>query len=241
MIALNGARGTVYDRDGNVLAKDNTVYGISVTTAKLTDKTGELTTLGKDLDFTVDQLNARLAGAPANQPWPIRTITAQLYQQASADLGKLAGVSVQKTTGRVYPYGSALAPVTGYVGAVSSDDIKNDKTGYYDNPALVIGKAGVELWGEQYLRPQHGGQLQVFETNADGSDGPVVFTIALRIPANGDDIHTTVSLKAQQAAMTSLSQQSGHSGGSLAVDPTTGEVLAMGTYPSTIRLISRWG
>src|SRR6185437_14933384 len=67
--------------------------------------------------------------------------------------------------------------------------------------------------------------------NADGSDGPVVFTIASRIPANGDDIHTTISLKAQQAAMTSLSQQSGHSGGSLAVDPTTGEVLAMGTYP----------
>jgi penicillin-binding protein 2 len=231
LIALDGARGTIYDRDGNVLAKDDTVYDISVTTAKLTDKTGELTTLGKDLDFTVDQLNARLAGAPASQPWPIRTITTQLYQQVSADLGKLAGVSAQKTTGRVYAYGSAMAPVTGYVGAVSSDDIKNDKTGYYDNPATVIGKAGVELWGEQYLRPQHGGQLQVFETNADGSDGPVVFTIASRIPANGDAIHTTISLKAQQAAMTSLSQQSGHSGGSLAVDPTTGEVLAMGTYP----------
>jgi hypothetical protein len=45
LIALDGARGAIFDRDGNVLAKDDTVYDISVTTAKLTDKTGELTTL----------------------------------------------------------------------------------------------------------------------------------------------------------------------------------------------------
>ena len=232
LIALDGNRGTIYDRDGNVLAKDDTVYQIFVNASKLTDRTTELTTLGKDLDFTVDQLTQRLANGPGGQPVLIRTISAQLYQQVSADLGKLAGVSTQKSTGRVYPYGTVMAPITGYVGPVTADDIQNDKQGYYDNPADVIGKTGVELWGEQYLRPQHGGRLQIFETNADGSDGPVVFTVASRIPANGDDIHTTVSLKAQQAAMTSLSQQGGHSGGTMAVDPTTGDVLAMGTYPT---------
>lgn len=232
LIALDGNRGTIYDRDGNVLAKDDTVYQIFVNAPKLTDRTTELTTLGKDLDFSIDQLTQRLADGPGGQPVLIRTISAQLYQQVSADLGKLAGVSTQKNTGRVYPYGTMMAPITGYVGPVTADDIKNDKQGYYDNPADVIGKAGAELWGEQYLRPQHGGRLQIFETNADGSDGPVVFTVASRIPANGDDIHTTVSLKAQQAAMTSLSQQGGHSGGTMAVDPTTGDVLAMGTYPT---------
>jgi len=232
LIGLDGTRGSILDRDGNVLAKDDTVYAVYVTSASLTDKAGELTILGKDLDFTVDQLNQKLSGSPANQPVAIRTITAQLYQQVGGDLGKLAGVSAQKATGRVYPFGSATAPVTGYVGAVTADDMKNDKSGYYDNPAMVIGKAGVEEWGEQYLRPQHGGRLQIFETNADGSDGPVVFTVASRIPNNGADIHTTISLKAQQAAMTGLSQQSGHTGGALAVDPTTGEVLAMGTYPT---------
>jgi penicillin-binding protein 2 len=232
LIALDGARGTIFDRDGNVLAKDDTVYTVYVTPAKLTDTTGELTILGKDLDFTVAQLNQKVSGVAANQRVALRTITAQLYQQVTGDLGKLAGVSAEKTTGRVYPYGAATAPATGYVAPVTADDITNDKSGYYDNPADDIGKAGVELWGEQYLRPQHGGRLQIFETNADGSDGPVVFTVASRIPTNGDDIHTTISLKAQQTAMTSLSQQAGHTGGALAVDPTTGEVLAMGTYPT---------
>ena len=231
LIALDGARGNILDRDGNVLAKDDTVYAITVTKSKLTDTTGELTTLGKDLDFTVAQLNQKLSGASADQAVTIRTVTAQLYQQLSPDLSKLAGVSAQKTTGRVYPYGTAMAPVTGYVGAVTADDLKNDKQGYYD-ASDVIGRAGVELWGEQYLRPTHGGRLQIFETNADGSDGPVVFTIATRVPSAGNDIRTTVSLKAQQAAMTSLSQQSGHSGGTMAIDPTTGEVLAMGTFPT---------
>lgn len=232
LVAQDGQRGAIYDSDGDVLAKDDTVYDITVTASKLTDKTAELTTLGKDLDFTVDQLNQKLSGASADQPVTIRTITAQLYQQVSGDLGKLAGVAAQKDTGRVYPYGSVMAPVTGYVGPVTADDIKNDKTGYYDNPNDVIGKTGVERWGEQYLRPTHGGKLQIFETNADGSDGPVVFTVASRVPSNGADVHTTISLKAQQAAMTSLSQQDGHSGGTMAVDPTTGAVLAMGTFPT---------
>lgn len=232
LIAQDGQRGAIYDRDGDALAKDDTVYDITVTTSKLTDRTGELTTLGKDLDFTVDQLNQKLGSASADQPVTIRTIISQLYQQVSGDLGKLAGVAAQKTTGRVYPYGTVFAPVTGYVGPVTADDVKNDKSGYYDNPNDIIGKAGVELWGEQYLRPTHGGQLQIFETNADGSDGSVVFTVAAREPSNGADVHTTISLKAQQAAMTSLSQQGGHSGGAMAVDPTTGEVLAMGTFPT---------
>lgn len=232
LIGLDGTRGTIFDRDGNVLAKDDAVYTIYATKSKLTDVTGELTTLGKDLDFTVAQLTQKLSGGSADQPVAIRTVTAQLYQQVSGDLGKLAGISSQKTTGRVYPYGSVTAPVTGYVGAVTADDIKNDKTGYYDNPADIIGKAGVELWGEQYLRPTHGGRLQIFQRNADGSDGPVVFTIASRVPLNGADIHTTLSLKAQQAGMTSQANQAGHSGGALAVDPATGEVLAMTSYPT---------
>lgn len=232
LVAQDGSRGNILDRDGNVLAMDAPVYDIQVTKSKLSDANAELTTLGKDLDFTVAQLNQILANGAADQPVTIRTITTQLYASVSADLGKLAGVSARKTTGRVYPYGTAFAPVTGYVGQVTADDIKNDKSGYYSNPADVIGKAGVELWGEQYLRPQHGGSLQIFSTNADGSDGPVVFTVASRIPSNGDNVRTTVSLKAQQAAMTSLSQQAGHSGGTLAVDPTTGEVLAMGTFPT---------
>jgi penicillin-binding protein 2 len=232
LIAQDGQRGAIYDGDGDVLAKDDTVYDITVTSSKLTDKTGELTVLGKDLDFTLDQLNQKLGGAPATQAVTIRTITSQFYRQVSGDLGKLAGVTARQNTGRVYPYGTVMAPVTGYVGAVTADDIKNDKSGYYDNPNDVIGKAGVELWGEQYLRPTHGGKLQIFETNADGSDGAVVFTVASRVPSNGADIHTTISLKAQQAAMTSLSQQGGHSGGAMAVDPTTGAVLAMGTFPT---------
>ena len=148
LIALDGQRGAIYDNDGDVLAKDDTVYDITVTASKLTDKTGELTTLGKDLDFTVDQLNQKLASGSASQPITIRTITSQLYQQVSGDLGKLAGVAARQDTGRVYPYGTVMAPITGYVGPVTADDIKNDKSGYYDNPNDVIGKAGVELWGE---------------------------------------------------------------------------------------------
>ena len=223
------ARGTIYSADGHALALDETVYVVGVVPGKISDANAVTQALVKNLDLTPAELTADYGGKDANTFWPVRTITPMLYAQVSSALN-VTGIQVQQTTGRVYPYGAALAPVTGYIGQVSPAEISADTSGYYQS-GDVIGRAGVEAWGEQSLRPIKGGELDIRARNADGSDGPVVATIAQRAAQNGESITTTIDVATQQTAMANLAQQ-GHPGGAVALAPTTGAVEAMASYPT---------
>ncbi|HEY7020675.1 MAG TPA: penicillin-binding transpeptidase domain-containing protein [Ktedonobacterales bacterium] len=224
-----GKRGSILDRDGNALAKDDTVYDVGVVRGKITNESALLNALASKLDFTTDQVKAKYQNAGANDFTLIRSITPMLYGQVSNAIANIAGVEIHQRIARVYPYGADAAAATGYVQAVSPDDLKNDKSGYYDQ-SDVIGRAGVELWAEQQLRPVKGGSLQIDEQNADGSLGKVVATLGSRDAANGADVHTSLSIADQQAAMSGL-RGSGFSGGAMAVDPATGEVFAIASFP----------
>ena len=142
----------------------------------------------------------------------------------------MVGVQVRTSIGRVYPYSAETAAATGYVSVATADDLNGDTSDYYSQGDF-IGRTGIEAWGEDYLRPVKGGKLEIVEVNADGSYGKSDYTIAQRDPANGDDVHTALSLKSQLAAMAQLEANSGKAGGAMAVDPATGEVLALASYP----------
>ena len=222
-------RGTIYSADGEALAIDENVYVVGITPAKMTDANAVSQALIKNLDLTAAEVSAAYQGKDANTFWPVRTITPMLYQQVSAALN-LPGIQAQQTIGRVYPFGSVTAPITGYIGQVDPTEIASDPTHYYQS-GDITGRAGVEQWGEQSLRPTKGGELDVRARNADGSDGPVLATIAARAAQNGQNVYTTIDMPTQQATMSNLANQKGHGGGAVALDPTTGDVLAMGSYP----------
>lgn len=226
----DAARGTIFDRDGNALAKDDTVFTIGVVPSQITNESALLSTLSAKLDFTPDQIKAKYQGAPATNFVALRTITLQLYTQISSALNGLSGLRVRQSVARVYPYGTDTAAVTGYVQQVSADDLKNDASRYYQQGDM-IGRAGIEAWGEQYLRPPKGGKLEIIELNADGTDGQVIHSIGERDAIPGDDVHTTISLADQRAAMDQMRQFPTHGSGSMAVAPTTGEVLEMASFP----------
>ncbi len=230
----DAARGTIYDAAGDAIAKDDTVQQIEVTPGQIKDETALVAALSKNLDMTPAEVRANYDDSKPNVTFLIRTITTQWYSQIQSAIGGLPGVSVRQATGRVYPYGYALAAVTGYVGDVSPDDLKNDTSHYYEG-ADQIGRAGVEAWGEQYLRPTKGGTLEIDQRNADGSPGQAVYTIAERLAVPGDDIHSTINVKDQQAAIAAIQARvgtgKGKAGAAFAVDPTTGAVLVMASYP----------
>ena len=230
LFGASGSRGTIYDRDGNVLAKDDTVFTIGVVPGEVKNTGAMLTTLGSALDLTPAQIQSALQGTAASDFVRLRTVTPQLYATIQNAVNGVAGVRVQTSTGRVYPYGAQAAAVTGYVSVVTADDLNNDSSDYYAQGDF-LGRAGIEAWGEQYLRPVKGGKLEIVAVNADGSYGASVYTLAQKAPANGADVHTAISLKAQLAAMTQLATYNGKAGGAMAVDPTTGEVLSLASYP----------
>jgi penicillin-binding protein 2 len=232
LFGATGKRGSILDRDGNALAKDDTVYDVGVVRGKIGNESAMLNALASNLDFTTDQVKAKYQSAGANDFSLIRSITPMLYAQVSKSIAGVAGVEIRQRTARVYPYGADTAAATGYAQSVSPDDLKNDKSGYYDQTD-VIGRAGIELWAENQLRPVKGGSLQIVEQNADGSLGKADATLATRDGANGADVHTSLSLADQQAAMTGLRGAAGFAsgGGAMAVDPATGEVLVIASFP----------
>lgn len=212
-------RGTIYDSQGDVLAADQAVYQIGVVGDQITNEPSLLSTLSAHLDLTSSQILSMYAGRPADTFVPIRSITPLLYQQIAAAISSVPGVQVRQTMGRVYPYGEATAAITGYVAPITTAQLKADTSHYYDQ-GDVTGEAGIEAWGEQYLRPIKGGTLTINAVNSNGTIGRTVYTIASKPGAPGKNIYTTISINEQLATMHSLVQKAkGHGGSAVALDP----------------------
>jgi penicillin-binding protein 2 len=228
---LDGHRGRILDKSGNPLAEDAIVYVVGVVPGEIKDSNRLVTTLTHDLDLGSAELTGKYQGATPTDFIPVRTIPPGLYTQVSGDLTALGndGVHVQTTAGRVYPYGSDTAAVTGYVGDVSQQDLLND-TGHYYEATDVIGRDGVEAWAEQMLRPAKGGELDIVARNSDGSYGNPAYSIARKSAADGDDVYTTIDTNLQErtiAHMRVYPRQSAE----VALDPVTGGVLELVSNP----------
>jgi penicillin-binding protein 2 len=229
---LGGPRGTIYDSQGNVLAEDEIVYQIGIVRDQISNESELESTLSTDLDLTPAEIAGMYADQPADAFVPIRTITPMLYQKIGAAVSSLPGVEVRTTMGRVYPYGEATAAITGYVSPITQAELRADTSHYYDNGDLV-GREGIEAWGEQYLRPVKGGTLDIDNVNANGTNGREVYRIASQQAGPGQNIETTISIAEQLATMSALVKSAhGHAGSAIALDPTTGDVLAMASTPT---------
>jgi penicillin-binding protein 2 len=231
LFPLDGQRGRILDRDGNALAKNDTVYVVGVVPNQIKDEMHLLQVLATDLEFTPDQIKSLYQGRNPSEFVAVRTITQQMYTHVAADLTALRdqGVDVRQSIGRVYPYGVDSGPVTGYVAPVSDQDLVNDTAHYYE-PGDTIGRAGIEAWAEGKLRPVKGGELDIVPLNSDGSLGAPAYTIARHAGSDGDDVRTTISIALQQKAMADMRAQQ-HSSGVASLDPVTGEVLVLASNP----------
>jgi penicillin-binding protein 2 len=229
LCVYDGQRGRILDRDGNVLADNETVYQIFVNPSQLKNQSALNAVLAKDLGATTGYVASLYAGAQSETL--ISTITGQEYQQIAADLTPYvgAGIDVQTTEGRVYPYGVDAAAVTGYVRSVSPQDLLNDTQHYYA-ATDIIGADGIEAWAEDDLRPVKGGELDILPPDAGGDCSKALYTLGRRAPADGADVHTAINIALQQKAAEGL-RAAQHPGGAVALDPVTGEVLALASYP----------
>ena len=221
---LRGKRGNITDRNGELLATDSYLSNVGIVPGKLGENKEEnINKISNILQVTTDNINKLLNADYVNEDMfvPIKDIP---YGDARVvDLLKIPGVMIKEKDSRVYPLGSETAHITGYVQAISYEELQeNIDNDYTENS--IIGKSGLEKMYEDKLRGIDGAEIYI--QNSEGEKKSVVLS---KDAKNGEDLKLTIDVSIQKK----LNEQLGNDKGlGVVMDPSNGEILALSSAPS---------
>ena len=219
-------RGLIYDRNGKLLAENVPAFRVDVTPNKVEDMDATLAGLRGIFalsDEDVERFNQSRKARRSFIPVTLKLrVSDEEMARFAVDRWRYPGVELEPYLTRRYPYGDLLAHVIGYVGRVDDKDLEELGEG---NAALShIGKSGLERYYERELRGKVG--YEQVETNVQGR---AIRTVG-RVPAqSGTDLRLSIDIDLQRAMVEAFGEQEGSA---VAIDPRTGEVLAMVSLPS---------
>ena len=219
-------RGTIYDRNGEVIAKNEQNFQALLIAEQTPDITETLERFKQIITLSEDEEEKVLKDIKNKR----RFIPVKLKDNLSwDDVSKillhapdLPGVEIVEGLSRTYPYADLYAHVLGYVGPVSDKDRKDNPL--YMVPGFKIGKSGLERSYDYKLQGKSG--TVKLEVNAYGR---VMKEIERDSGAQGDSLQLTVDSRLQKAAYEAFGEQSG---AAVVLDVRTGEILAMVSTPS---------
>ena len=237
-IEIPAKRGLIMDRTGKILADNQPAYTLQIDRVVMKplvkadkNRRAKLTAfLALVLNLPVEEVAARWdkesAKLPSTQPFPIAE-DLSMAQVAKIEAQSVAfpEANVVPVQRRNYPYGTMAAHVLGFIGEVNEKDLAQD-------PRLeqgdLIGKRGVELMYDPYLRGKDGAEF--WEYDADGRRLSE-YVPARQQPVPGDNIYLTVDFELQRRAEQYFIENE-MVGAAVALDPRNGEVLAMVSSPA---------
>lgn len=219
-------RGFIFDRDGELMVSNQPSYDVMVIPRNV--KPFDTTEFCKILNLTPEKLVARLDKAKIYSPRLPSVVVPQLtkseYAYLQEKMRKYEGFYIQKRSLRDYNTKHA-ANVLGYITEVNQRIINENP--YYLSGDL-IGKQGVEGYYEELLRGVKGVKY-IQKDRFNREIGPYKDGIYDTLPKKGKDI--TLTIDAELQAYGELLMQNKR-GGIVAIEPSTGEILAMVTAPS---------
>ncbi|TDJ75065.1 penicillin-binding protein 2 [Pseudomonas putida] len=221
-------RGLIFDRNGVIIADNRPSFSLSMTRERAGNWQQVLDTIVEVLELTADDralFEKRMKqGRRPFEPVPILfELNEEQIARVAVNQFRLPGVEVVAQLVRHYPQGAHFAHSVGYVGRINERELKTlDPVNY--SGTHHIGKTGIERFYEAELHGQVG--YEEVETNARGR---VLRVLKRTDPKPGKDIVLSLDIKLQEAAEAALG---GRRGAVVALDPRTGEVLAMVSQPS---------
>ena len=219
-------RGMIYDRNGRLLAENVPAFRLDVTPDKVKDMDATLAGLAKIFPLSEEEIEAFNRSRKARRSFLPVTLKLRVSEEEMArfavDRWRFPGVELEPYLTRRYPFGDLFAHVIGYVGRVDDKDLEMLGEG---NAALThIGKSGLERYYEQQLRGRVG--YEQVETNVQGR---AIRTVGRVAAQSGTDLRLSIDADLQRAMVAAFGVQEG---AAVAMDPRTGEVLAMVSLPS---------
>jgi len=229
-------RGLVFDRKGRVIAENLPAYQLELIPEQVDDIEDTLQRLAA-IDLIDSGDIPRLAElSRSGQQFKPVTLKFRLSEKEIADFAiqrpRFPGVDFQPRLVRHYPYADLFAHATGYVGAVSANDVKRLDAARYAGTSHT-GKTGVERSFESKLHGNAGYRHVI--SNARGRQVPadpseLVDNLLIDQAARpGSNVYLTLDMDLQRVAAEALGDRRG---AVVAVDPRNGEILALVSKPS---------
>ncbi len=220
------ARGLIFDRNGKLLADNVPAFRLEVVPEQAGDLKQTLAGLGQLVGLSADDLQQFEVARHASRGFRSIVLKLRLSEEERARLAvnryRFPGVDVVPYLTRRYPYGELFAHVIGYVGRLDVKDL--EKLGDSKYAALThIGKSGLERQYEQDLRGEIG-----YENVEQNVEGRALRVVGRQVSRPGVDMQLTIDADLQAAAVRAFGE---NDGAAVAVDPRTGEVLAMVSLP----------
>lgn len=219
-------RGPIYDRNGKLIVYNEPIYNLMVIPyqVRLIDTARFCELLQIDKETFIQKMKEARNYSSLHASVFISQISAEDFGKIEEFLYEFKGFFPEIRTVRKYPYASA-AHVLGYVTEVDSNDIKRSN-GYY-KPGDYIGKSGVEKYYEELLRGQRGYKYMVVDAynRVVGSLGQGENDIPV---VAGKTLTLTLDIELQQYAELLMRNKRG---AVVAIEPSTGEILAMVSSP----------
>ena len=230
VLPVEPPRGRIFDRRGEPLAVNETVYSLQAGSDFAGAVLGKIDSLRRVVAIS-DSAVKKLTDSKNSRVYKgVITLREKLSEEEVAAFLSwqflFPEIVLESELARHYPLGDSAGHVIGHVGRLSDRDVKklkeNALAGRYRG-AKFIGKTGVELIYESALR----GDLGVQEAQVD-AHGRVFSRRVRQRPAAGGDIYLTLDMRLQRLAELSLS---GESGAAVLMDCRSGELLALASSP----------
>ena len=226
MVPVVPARGLIVDRKGRILADNVAAWRLDAVPERAGEGGALLARLREVVAIDEEQGSRFLREYKASRPFKPVTLKLRISDEEAARFAvnrwRFPGVDLVPYLGRVYPHGPLLAHVVGYVGRVDEKD--QAALGPAGSAYSHVGKTGLERYYDEQLRGKPG--FRRLETNVDGRTVRALDTV----PATpGTDLQLSIDLDLQRAMVDAFGELEGTA---VAVDPRTGEVLAMVSLPA---------
>lgn len=230
LVKSTAPRGLIYDRNGYRVVENRPGFDLLIVPEDVSDWDHTKKMLGRLVGLDPSVVDKRLEEAREKKRPPFRPVKLQEDMtweetvKVESFKFEMPGVILEVAPKRSYIYGTAFSHLIGYLGEIDERELARKRESGNYSLGDLIGKYGIERSFEEHLRGLDGGK----EVEVDAI-GRVIKVVNWTPPYPGDDITLTLDLKTQLAAW---SQLQGKAGAVVAIEPSTGRILAMVSTPS---------
>ena len=235
VLTIQARRGTIFDRNGEILATSQPSYNIVISRKDVRDIDEIANLLTENLAIDREWLTRRFEAAkfepkyesivvkematPADVAW----VEAHQYEYPM--------IRSEEAPRRSYPLGVVAAHVIGYVGEVSRNELNDPKSPFAKENGFklgdIVGKSGIERTYNEILSGRDGERTVIVD-----SRGRIQREISVKPPIPGRDLYATLDLRVQQVAEAQTTGMPADRGVIIVSDPRNGEVLALVSHPA---------